>query len=153
MWMGRDPAATPPSRARPVERERRDARLERMPEIDGLARIRSDGNPIRDRCEDGFRDLPPRCDDSDAPAPEERIVSSRPMPPPLCPAVLSLSLSLQPSLPSAPPTCTAPQFRYYSPPPFYIYQGCAPEEINDSFTKRYSAWYNDYISKQAQKQN
>ena len=37
---------------------------------------------------------------------------------------------------------------------FYRCQGCAPEEINDSFAKLYSPWYDDdYISKQVQKQN
>lgn len=37
-------------------------------------------------------------------------------------------------------------------PPFYSCQGCVPEEISESFTQRYSAWYDDdYISEQGQK--
>lgn len=38
-------------------------------------------------------------------------------------------------------------------PPFYSCQSCKPEEIAASFTKQYSAWYDDdYISRQGQKQ-
>mmetsp|Transcript_27381 Transcript_27381/g.49367 ORF Transcript_27381/g.49367 Transcript_27381/m.49367 type:complete len:622 (+) Transcript_27381:159-2024(+) len=38
-------------------------------------------------------------------------------------------------------------------PPFYSCQGCNPEEISESFSKRYSAWYDDdYISETGQKQ-
>jgi hypothetical protein len=37
-------------------------------------------------------------------------------------------------------------------PPFYSCQGCHPEEISDTFSKRYSAWYDDdYISATGQK--
>jgi len=36
-------------------------------------------------------------------------------------------------------------------PPFYSCQGCNPEEISNSFTKQYSAWYDDdYISQEGQ---
>lgn len=39
-------------------------------------------------------------------------------------------------------------------PPFYSCQSCLPDEISGSFTKRYTAWYDDdYISKTGQKQN
>jgi len=37
-------------------------------------------------------------------------------------------------------------------PPFYSCQGCNPEEVSASFSKQYSAWYDDdYISNQGQK--
>jgi len=37
-------------------------------------------------------------------------------------------------------------------PPFYSCQGCNPEEVSVSFSKQYSAWYDDdYISNQGQK--
>lgn len=37
-------------------------------------------------------------------------------------------------------------------PPFYSCQGCSPEEVSGSFTKQYTAWYDDdYISGQGQK--
>ena len=37
-------------------------------------------------------------------------------------------------------------------PPFYSCQGCHPEQVSDSFSTRYSAWYDDdYISTTGQK--
>ena len=38
-------------------------------------------------------------------------------------------------------------------PPFYSCQSCTPEEISNTFTKQYSAWYDDdYISQNGQRQ-
>jgi len=38
-------------------------------------------------------------------------------------------------------------------PPFYSCQGCQPEEISNTFTKQYSAWYDDdYISEHSERQ-
>ncbi|KAL7529311.1 hypothetical protein ACHAXR_002892 [Thalassiosira sp. AJA248-18] len=39
-------------------------------------------------------------------------------------------------------------------PPFYSCQSCLPEEVSNTFSKQYSAWYDDdYISKYSQKQS